>query len=211
MHYLCNIVVLLSGDIAASQWHLYSHSHLSALCYVISHELWNIYHHALPSIGMIEIVFFFCFWGFNERNSYWRADFQWVQTICISWPDEVTANLNKIFTVLNLSIGKPNEHIAYITLRFLLFYFFKYTRNRDVATLVSTGRYSWYSGWPTIKEISGPVDQQWNDKLGHFVHNNRCSCNYFALESDFIEIAINFSCHLIFACHNPDNEIQKSK
>ena len=31
-------------------------------------------------------------------------------------------------------------------------------------------------------EISGPVEQHWNwvilSKLGHFVHNNGCSCNY---------------------------------
>ncbi len=41
---------------------------------------------------------------------------------------------------------------------------------------------------PALKGISGPADRHWNDKLGHFVHNNRCSCNYFALERDFIEI-----------------------
>ncbi len=39
--------------------------------------------------------------------------------------------------------------------------------------------------WPGLKVISDPTNQHWNDKLVHFVHNNRCSCYYFALEWDF--------------------------
>ena len=48
---------------------------------------------------------------------------------------------------------------------------------------------------PALKGISGSADQLWNYKFGHFVHNNRCSCNYFALERDFIEIALKCSRH----------------
>ena len=49
--------------------------------------------------------------------------------------------------------------------------------------------------------LSGPADQHQNETLGHFVHNDRCSCNYIALERDFREIALKpwIMCNLYYA------------
>ncbi len=67
----------------------------------------------------------------------------------------------------------------------------KYTCTcRNVATLVGTG---WYSLPNQHSGISDPVDQYRNETLGHFVHNNRSSGNYFALERNFREITLNSS------------------
>ena len=67
---------------------------------------------------------------------------------------------------------------------------------RDVATLVGTGQYSRHSAWLTSTQgnfKSCRLALKW--QLGHFVHNNRCSCNYFALDRDFIEFYLNFCRH----------------
>ena len=61
----------------------------------------------------------------------------------------------------------------------------------NIATLIGSSR---HSSWQTSTQIDFRASRpalKW--QIGSFVHNNRCSCNYFALERDFIEIALNFS------------------